>query len=440
TATVTAAGGSLPTGTIAFMDGNIVLGSANLTQGTASLSVSNLNVGTDGVSAIYSGDSNDVTSRSQTIAITVLQSPTTTTISASQSPLPTLTPVVISAAVSNGGSIPPTGLVTFSEDSNSIGVGTVDATGTATISIPSLPAGSHTFTAYYAGDTLDIPSGSAPFVLVVQPRATNDVLTSSATSLDGGQQLTLISVVRPVGNAPATGPTGNVTFLSGSNTLATTAVDATGVATVTVILSGTSATISSTYSGDANYAASSSSKTEVNIGPAPNFNLDATPTTWQMQSKQYTTVQLTLTSVKGFTDSFSLGCLGLPKNATCTFSEDQTQLPAGGIRTVSVTVDTGSPLLGGTQARIESYSIGSIVACSIPAFFAFGLLGFRTRRHRLIGRLLVLSGVCAMISGLSGCGSIESNGTPPGTYNFIVTATGRTGISQFVSLNMTITK
>jgi hypothetical protein len=205
-------------------------------------------------------------------------------------------------------------------------------------------------------------------------------------------------------------------------------------------LSGTSATISSTYSGDANYAASSSSKTEVNIGPAPNFNLNATPSTWQMQSKQYTTVQLTLTSVKGFTDSFSLGCLGLPKNATCTFSEDQTQLPAGGIRTVSVTVDTGSPLLGGTQARIESYSIRSIVACSIPAFFAFGLLGFRAKRLRLIGRLLVLSGVCAMISGLSGCGSIESNGTPPGTYNFIVTATGRTGVSQFVSLNMTITK
>jgi len=103
-------------------------------------------------------------------------------------------------------------------------------------------------------------------------------------------------------------------------------------------------------------------------------------------------------------------------------------------------VDTGSPLLGGTQARIESYSIRSIGACSIPVFFAFGLLGFRTRRLRLIGRLLVLSGVCAMISGLSGCGSIESNGTPPGTYNFMVTATGRTGVSQFVSLNMTITK
>jgi sugar lactone lactonase YvrE len=440
TATVTAVGGSIPTGTVAFMNGNIVLGTANLGHGVASLSVSNLNVGIDGVSAIYSGDSNDVTSRSQTITITVLQSPTTTTISSSQSPLPTLTSVVISAAVSNGGSIPPTGLVTFSEDSISIGVGTLDATGIATISIPSLPAGSHTFTASYAGDTLDIPSASAPFVQVVQPRSTTDVLTTSATSLSGGQQLTLISVVRPVGSTPATGPTGNVTFLSGTNMLATTPVDATGVATVTVILSGASATISSTYSGDANYAASSSSKTVVTIGPAPNFSLDATPTTWQMQTKQYTTVKLTLTSVKSFTDSFSLGCLGLPQNATCTFSEDQTELPAGGVRTVNVIVDTGLPLLGGTQARNENHSGRLVVACSLPWVFGLGLLGFRIRRLRLIGSLLVFSGLCVLVSGLSGCGSIESNGTPPGIYNFIITATGRTGISQFVSLNMTITK
>jgi hypothetical protein len=107
---------------------------------------------------------------------------------------------------------------------------------------------------------------------------------------------------------------------------------------------------------------------------------------------------------------------------------------------VTVTVDTGSPLLGGTQARNERHSGRLIVVCSLPAVFFLGLLGFRTRRLQLIGSLFVLSGLCVLVSGLSGCGSIESNGTPPGTYNIIVTATGRTGISQFVSLNMTITK
>jgi hypothetical protein len=442
TASVTATEGSVPTGNVVFMNGNILLGTATLGHGVASLSVANLSVGTDEVTAIYSGDSNDVASRSQAITITVLQSPTTTTVSSSQSPLPTLTSVVISATVSNGASIPPTGLVTFSEDSVSIGVGTLDTTGIATISIPSLPAGSHTFTASYAGDTQDIPSSSVPFVQVVQPRSTTDALTTSATSLDGGQQLTLISVIRPVGNAPATGPTGNVTFLSGTTTLATTPVDATGVATVTVILSGTSATISSTYSGDANYAASSSSPTEVTIGPAPNFSLEATPTVLQMQTKQHATIKLTLTSVKNFTDSFSLGCLGLPQNATCTFSKDQTELPAGGAKSIDLTVDTSSPLLGGTQARNGSHS-GSdamIITCSLPGILALGLLAFRTRRLRLSSSLFVLSGLLLLTSALSGCGSFESNGTPPGTYNFVITATGRTGVSQFVNLTMTITQ
>ena len=107
---------------------------------------------------------------------------------------------------------------------------------------------------------------------------------------------------------------------------------------------------------------------------------------------------------------------------------------------MTVTVDTGSPLLGGTQARNEENFGRSIVVCSLPAVFALSLLGFGIRRRRLIGSLLVFSGLCVLLSGLSGCGSIESNGTPPGTYNFIVTATGKTGISQFVSLNMTITK
>jgi large repetitive protein len=442
TASVTAAGGTPPTGTVAFVNGNIPLGTVNLSHGLAFLSVSNLGVGTNNVVAIYSGDSNDIGSRSQPLSIVVLQTPTSTVVSSSQSPLPTLTPVTISAAVTNGGSIPPTGPVTFSEDSVSIGVGTLDASGIATISIPSLPAGSHTFTASYAGDVQDIASTSAPFVLVVQPRSTTDVLTTSATSLSGGQQLTLISVIHPAGNAPSTGPTGTVTFLSGTITLATTPVDKTGVATVTVILSGSSATILSSYSGDANYAPSSSTPAQVTIGPAPNFSLQATPSTWQMQTKQHNTITLTLTSVKDFTDTFSLGCLGLPQNATCTFSKDQMELPAGSVQTLTVTVDTNSVLLSAVQARLErrSGSNSIALACSLPGIFALGFLALRARRSGFTQSLIVVCGLCVVALGLSGCGSIQSNGTPPGTYNFVVNAKGRTGVSQFVDMTMTITK
>ena len=434
-------GGAPPTGNVNFMNGNIFLGMSLLNNGTASLTVSNLGIGTDNITAIYSGDSNDTTSKSPSLAITILQAPTTTTLTSSQSPLPTLASVVITATVSNGGINRPTGLVTFSEDSVSIGVGTLNGDGVATISIPSLTAGSHTFVASYAGDPLDISSTSVPFTELVQLRPSTDTLTTSATSLTGGQQLTLISVIRSTGSPASTAPTGNVSFMSGSITLASVPVDATGVATVTVLLSGTSATISSTYNGDANYGASSSSPTPVTIGPPPDFDIQATPTSWQMQSKQNRTIKLTLTSVKSFADTFSLGCLGLPQNATCTFSEDKTNLTAGGVQSIDVTVDTGSPLLSGTQARNDNHAaLTAVFACLLPGCIVFGLLGSQARRFRSISLILLLMGLFGLTSSLSGCGSIQNNGTPPGTYNFMINASSQTGVSHFVSVTMTITQ
>jgi hypothetical protein len=423
------------------MNGNILLGSESLTNGIGSLTTSDLGVGTDNVAAVYNGDSNNTTSKSQTISISILKAPTTTTVTSNQSPLSTLAQVVISATVANGGTQPPSGLVTFSEDSVSIGVGSLNANGVATISLPSLSAGSHTFVASYQGDALDFPSDSSLFAQVVQLRTTTDVLTTSSTSLTGGQQLTLISVVRPTGSMPSTGPTGNVTFLSGNTTLATTAVDATGIATATVLLSGTTATISSTYAGDANYSTSSSSPTQVTIGPPPDFSIQATPTSWNMQSKQHLTVKLTITSIKNYAGSFSLGCLGLPQNATCTFSQDKPNLAAGDSQSVDVTVDTGSPLLGGTQAKNDSRP-GSkgIMVCLLPGCLAFGFLALRARRFGGIGSLFVAMLLLAGAASLSGCGSIQNNGTPPGTYNFLIMATSSTGASQFVNMIMTITQ
>jgi hypothetical protein len=440
TATVTALGAT-PTGTVSFMNGNVLIGTATLNRGVASVITSSLPVGTDGVFAIYNGDSNDTGSTSTPpLAITIVKAPTTTLISSSESPLPTLTPVVISATVSNGGTQSPTGLVTFVEDSVSIGVGTLNASGVATISIPFLPAGSHTFIANYAGDGLDLASSALPFAQIVQLRPTTDALTSSTTSLTGGQQLTLISVVRPTGSAGSVNPTGTITFMSGSITLATVPVDATGVATVTVLLPGTSADLSSTYSGDVNYATSSSSPATVPIGPAPDFTLQATPITWQLQSKQHLDITISMTSVRNFTDTFSFGCLGLPQDTTCTFSKDKANLPAGGVQSVTMTVDTGHPLLSGTQASNEQHSNSTIAfACLFPGSLAFCFLAFRLRRVRSVSGLLLFVGIIAMTSGLSGCGTIQNSGTPPGTYNFMVSATGQTGVSQYVEMTMTVT-
>jgi hypothetical protein len=161
-----------------------------------------------------------------------------------------------------------------------------------------------------------------------------------------------------------------------------------------------------------------------------------------MQTKQHNTITLTLTSVRNFTDTFSLGCLGLPQNATCTFSKDQAKLPAGGVLTLTVTVDSNSALLSGVHASSDRRSgAGKVfLACSLPGLFGLGLLAFRARRSGFTHRIIVMVALCMVTLGVAGCGSIQSNGTPPGTYNFVVNATGRTGVSQFVDMTMTITK
>jgi hypothetical protein len=107
---------------------------------------------------------------------------------------------------------------------------------------------------------------------------------------------------------------------------------------------------------------------------------------------------------------------------------------------VTLRVDTGDPLLGGTQAYNDGVLKTKIVfACLFPGSLSFAFLAFRLRRVRWAGGLLLIV-VLAMTSMLSGCGSIQNSGTAPGTYNFLVTATGQTGVQQFVNMTMTITK
>jgi hypothetical protein len=82
-----------------------------------------------------------------------------------------------------------------------------------------------------------------------------------------------------------------------------------------------------------------------------------------------------------------------------------------------------------------------MLACALPAGLFLGLLLWSARRNRrYIGGLLLLL-LTTFSIGLSGCGALQINGTPPGTYNVIVTAQGlKTGVTQSVNVTMTVTQ
>jgi len=440
TATVASKGGSV-TGTVTFLDGAITLGASTVNAaGVASFVASGLSPGLHIIVAVYGGDANNLPGTSAALAQGVLQA-TSVGLASSENPALILDAVTFTATVSNGGSKPPTGTIVFSDGGTVLGTVTLSAAGTATFTTSALTIGQHSIAAAYSGDTLNIASGSPVLAQAVQLRPTTDTLTASSTSLTGGQQVTLISVVRYAG--PVT-PTGTVIFTANGGTLGTSVVDNTGVATITVNLLTSSPSVVASYSGDSVYTPSASTATSITVNKPTQFTMQLNPAAVKLASLQNSITTLTITSLNGFTDTLDLGCLGLPFAATCTFAKDTVVLGSGGNQVIQVVVDTGSPLTSGSEASLEQHRAGSLAAmCLLPGCALLGLVfwkGRRAWRGGLAGllMLLVLAGISA---GLSGCSGLQTNGTPPGTYVFQVTATGAgTGVTQSIDVTLTVTQ
>jgi sugar lactone lactonase YvrE len=440
TAPVKGTGGAV-TGTVTFKDGTTVLGNSALNAGVAIFSTTSLSPGQHTVTAVYSGDSNNSPNTSATLQQQVQQL-TVASLTSSANPSLTLSSIVLTCAITNGGTQHATGLVTFTDGSSTLGSAPLDANGIATLNLPSLAVGQHSIVASYNGDIADFPSTSVPLAQVIQLRATTDVLTATATSLTGGKQLTLISVVRWTGPVA---PTGSVIFKIGNTVIGTAPADSIGVATLTIILDPGAATIVASYSGDSVYSASQSPATPISDGPPTSFTMQASSTSIALVSKQNTTINLTLTSLNGFSDTLSLGCLGLPFAATCTFTADQPSLASNGTQTVHLVIDTGSPLTSGSVAVAANRSTESTSSrtalCFLPCGALLGWLLMKSRRRRPLAGLLLVLCCLGLAIGISGCGSLDQSGTPPGVYAFKITASGlKTGVTQSTDMTLTVTK
>ncbi|HXS11305.1 MAG TPA: Ig-like domain repeat protein [Acidobacteriaceae bacterium] len=436
TATVGSNGGSA-TGPITFVDGGTTLGSAVLSgQERASLSLSTLSPGIHTILAKYAGDGRASASDSEPVSIIVKQA-TSLALSSSSNPALTVSPIRLIANLADAGATTATGNVVFTEGAAQLGTAALDASGHASLTLPSLPAGTHAITASYAGDGNDFAASSPALTQTVNLRATTTTLTGSQTDPVNPQQVTLIAVVHSDGSVP---PTGLVSFSSGGLVIGTAAADSTGVATLTILIEspGGSESIVASYAGDAVYAASSSTSTTVQAGPATQFTLTIDPATVNIVSKQHTIIQLSLSSIKGFSDKIQLGCLGLPFAATCTFSTPQTELSANGTTTVQLTLDTGDPLGIGAQASIRhERRDANALLCLFPAALLASLFG---RRRRLTTLLVMICAIMLTFT-VSGCAGLRESGTPPGAYTFKVTASGQgTGVTQSQVVTLTVTQ
>jgi len=165
TATVT---GTSPTGTVQFFDGAASLGVVALAGNTATLVTSTLAVGTHPITAVYSGDADDLTSTSPAVSQAVNPAgpgATSTGLVSSLNPSVVGQTVTFTATVTGTS---PTGTIQFLDGATSLG--TVALAGNiATLTTSSLAVGVHAITAVYSGDGDDSASTSPVVNQLVLP-------------------------------------------------------------------------------------------------------------------------------------------------------------------------------------------------------------------------------------------------------------------------------
>jgi hypothetical protein len=365
TATVAPTTGTgTPTGTVTFLDGTTTLGTGTLnSSGVATFSTSTstpLTVGTHSITAKYDGDSN-FTGSTSTALSQVVNPATTTTLSSSANPSVSGQPVTFTATVApSTGTGTPTGTVTFMDGTATLGTGTLNSSGVATLTIPNtttttpLSVGTHSVTAVYGGSTSFGSSTSTAVSQVVDQATTSTALTSLPNPSSFQQTVTLTATVTTTSPGVGT-PTGTVTFMDGSTALSTQTLNTSGVATfATSTLGVATHSITAVYNGDTNHKTSTSSAASQVVNPAntalsavansPSINTTPVPAT--------TTLSATLTNT-----SVSQPISGQNVNFVVTHN--------------GTTIVSGSGLTGSNGvASVSVSTTGMAVGDTITASFA----------------------------------------------------------------------
>jgi hypothetical protein len=435
------AGVATATGVVTFTDGTATLGSAYLgAAGTATINPM-LAPGPHLIAASYSGDANDNSSASTPFALNVNLATTSTSVAVTPNFVLVQGLATFSATVTGNGGVP-TGTVTFSANGTAIGSANLVA-GTATLIYSGLAVGSYPITAVYGGDTND--QGSTSMNAAQLAVGSIQTITNLGTSTTGGTMPQMLLVSTVLNTSGSSTPTGTVTFFSGTTVIGSSPLDASGVATLALNLSSGSYAIDAYYSGDLTHGTSTSQAIMVDV-PGAGFNLNVTPASLTIETKQNAAVTVTLASVGGFADTIGLGCASLPLGVTCHFSSPSANLTANEVPapTVQLTIDTNNPLSGGSTAMNSRFEPrgATLAGLCLPfsLFFGWAVWRFRRRYAIVLTAMLVLllSGAALLVTG---CGEISYTSAAPGTYVIQVTGVGsNSDIAHYQNVTLKITQ
>ncbi len=331
----------------------------------------------------------------------------------------------------------PTGSVSFTANGNSLGTEAL-ANGTATLQTSFANAGSYMVTATYSGDSSNTASTSVATAVTIFPAASATTLQAPSGGNVNGQ-VTLKATVS------GDSPTGSVSFSAGSTSLGTATLTS-GVATLqTSFAAAGSYSVTATYQGDQNNAASTSSAATIVIA-APDFSVSATPTSGTIMPGQTATFTFTVSPVGGYAGTVNFSCGTLPSQAACSFSPTSVT-PSGGSpasTTMTVTTAVASAMLNperrsGPPLPPWLPAGGLAMAGGIGLAFTPKRIWRWNRQLRGLCGALLLASLFMLVSGCGGGGngSPSNPGTPAGSYTVSVTASSSAGGPQH-AMNITL--
>lgn len=212
--------------------------------------------------------------------------------------------------------------------------------------------GTHPFTVN-AQDLVGNVSPASTVTYAVGKASTTTTITSISPNpvLAGKPAAISVSVT---GSTNVTAPTGTMTVTANTGETCTAAVSA-GGCSLTFATAGMR-TVSASYSGDANFLASSTTAAlQVNVA---DFSITASPTSQTISSGHKAVYKITLTPIGGLTGLVNLTCSGGPPNSLCSISPSTDNLQGAAV-TSTVTLSPNKNVNHGTFTLTFTGSYGS---------------------------------------------------------------------------------
>ena len=292
----------------------------------------------------------------------------------------------------------------------------------------------------FADDTLAVPDSTQTVALsgngiTLGTTSTSLALTSGTSPSTFGTSLTFTATVTP------STATGTINFFDGTSSIGAGPLSGGTAALATSSLSVGTHSITAQYSGDPFDSASTSSAVQqvVTAAATPDFTISAGPASATVIAGSSATVTFTVTPQNGFNQTITFSCSGLPAASQCSFTPDSVT-PNGGAVTSTLKITTTA-----TTTTTTRYRAPETPDRNLPLYawlsvngLAAGLLwaGAGSDKRKSAGALwtiLLCIAVLGSTSALSGCGASTgtktvtttiTSGTPPGTSQITVLASG----------------